>query len=83
MSGKSKRPRRWNRTAQMNADLLVFLWAWVSTCHPGVDEILAVKAEILNISDSIRRGNVTLDMINKQLLAECDLLTDWARRDRA
>ena len=83
MSGKSKRqPKRWSRTEQMNADLLVFLWAWVSTCHPGVEEILAVKAEILNISDSIRRGNLTLDMVNRQLMDECDLLTDWHRRDR-
>ena len=46
------------------------------------EEILAVKREILNVSDSVRAGNVTLDMINRQLLDECDLMTDWARRDR-
>lgn len=82
MSSKSKKPRRWSRTEQSNADLLLFLWAWVSTCHPSLEEILAVKAEILNVSDSVRAGNVTLDMINRQLLDECDLMTDWARRDR-
>ncbi len=82
MSSKSKRPKRWSRTEQSNADLLVFLWAWVSRCHPSVEEILAVKAEILNVSESVRAGNLTLDMIDKQLLAECDLMTDWARRDR-
>lgn len=82
MSNKSKRPKRWSRTEQSNADLLVFLWAWVSTCHPSVEEILAVKAEILNVSESVRAGNLTLDMINRQLLDECQLLTDWARRDR-
>lgn len=82
MSNKSKKPRRWSRTEQSNADLLVFLWAWVSICHPSLEEILAVKAEILNVSDSVRQGNVTLDMVNRQLLSECDLMTDWARRDR-
>lgn len=82
MSNKSKKPRRWSRTEQSNADLLIFLWAWVSICHPSLEEILAVKAEILNVSDSVRQGNVTLDMINRQLLDECDLMTDWARRDR-
>lgn len=82
MSNKSKRPKRWSRTEQSNADLLVFLWAWVSTCHPTLEEILVVKREILNVSDSVRQGNVTLDMINRQLLDECDLMTDWARRDR-
>ena len=82
MSSKSKKPRRRNRTEQSNADLLLFLWAWVSVCHPSLEEILAVKREILNVSDSVRRGNVTLDMINRQMLDECDLMTDWARRDR-
>lgn len=60
----------------------MFLWAWVSTCHPDVADILRVKAEILNISESVRAGNLTLDMINRQLLEEFDLQTDWARRDR-
>ena len=83
MSGKSKRsPRKWSRTAQSNADLLIFLWAWVSKCRPSVGEILAVKAEIQNVSDSVRAGNLTLDMINRQLLDECELQTDWARRDK-
>ena len=83
MSSKSKRPaRRWSRTAQTNADLLIFLWAWVSRCHPGPEEILAVKAEIANVSESVRAGNLTLAMINQQLLDECQLVTDWQRRDR-
>ena len=82
MSNKSKKPKRWSRTEQSNADLLLFLWAWVSVCHPSLEEILAVKREILNVSESVRAGNVTLDMINRQLLDECDLMTDWARRDR-
>lgn len=82
MSSKSKRPQRRSRTAQSNADLLIFLWSWVSKCHPSVEEILAVKAEILNVSDSVRRGNLTLGMINRQLMDECELVTDWARRDR-
>lgn len=82
MSNKSKRGKRWSRTDQSNADLLIFLWAWVSKCHPSLEEILRVKAEILNVSESVRSGNVTLDMINRQLLDECDLMTDWARRDR-
>ena len=83
MSNKSKKPKRWSRTEQSNADLLVFLWAWVSICHPSLEEILAVKGEIINVSDSVRAGNLTLDMINRQLLDECDLMTDWARRDRS
>lgn len=84
MSSKSKRPpRRFNRTEQMNADLLIFLWAWVSTCSPGLAEIMAVKAEILNVCESVRTGRVTLAMINEQLRDECDLVTDWTRRDRS
>lgn len=83
MSNKSKRQgRRWSRTQQINEDLLVFLWSWVSTCHPSVAEILRVKAEMANITESLRAGTVTLDMINRQLIDECDLMTDWARRDR-
>ena len=82
MSNKSKKPRRWSRTQQINEDLLVFLWSWVSTCHPDLNEILRVKAEMANITESLRAGTVTLDMINRQLLEECDLMTDWARRDR-
>ena len=83
MSGKSKRQvRRWSRTQQINEDLLVFLWSWVSTCHPDLNEILRVKAAMTNITESLRAGTVTLDMINKQLIEECNLMTDWARRDR-
>ena len=84
MSSKSKRPpRRWSRTEQMNADLLIFVWAWVSTCHPDLAQIYAVKREILNVCESVRTGRVTLAMINEQLRDECDLVTDWTRRDRS
>ena len=84
MSSKSsRRPRKWSRTEQMNADLLVFVWAWVSTCHPGIAEIQAVKAEILNVCESVRTGRVTLAMINRQLQDEFDLVTDWTRRNRS
>ena len=83
MSNKSKKARRWSRTEQRNADLLVFLWAWVSVCEPSVADILRVKAEIVNVCESLASGNLTLDMINRQLLDEFDLFTDWARRDKS
>ena len=82
MSNKSKRPPRWSRTAQRNADLLVFIWAWVSVCDPEISDILRVKAEILNVCESLAAGNLTLDMINRQLINEFGLATDWARRAR-
>lgn len=84
MSGKSKRKgtRRMSAAELMNRDLLIFLWAWVSVEHPDPARILAVKAEILNLSGSIRKGLVNLTMVAEQLRDECDLLTDWARRDR-
>lgn len=84
MSSKSKRkaPKRLSSTQQMNRDLLIFLWAWVSVTKSTVAEIYAVKDEILSIADSVRRGLVNERMIAEQLAAECDVLTDWARRDR-
>ena len=82
MSNKSKRGPKWSRTAQRNADLLVFVWAWVSVCNPDVGQIMRVKAEILNVCESLTSGNLTLDMINRQLMDEFGLATDWARRDR-
>lgn len=84
MSNKSKRrnSRRMSSTELMNRDLLIFLWAWVSVEHPDPGRILAVRAEIMNLSESIKKGLVNLTMVAEQLRDECDLLTDWARRDR-
>lgn len=83
MSSKSKRqPRRLSANELGNRYLLVFVWAWVSVCHPDPGEIYRVKAEILNISESLRAGLVTEKMLADQLRDECGLLTDWQRRDR-
>lgn len=83
MSNKSKRrPRKLSATAQMNRDLLIFLWAWTSVTKPTPMQIYAVRDEILNISESIRNGNLNERMIAEQLELECDILTDWNRRDR-
>lgn len=83
MSSKSKRPpKRMNQTQMMNRDLMVFLWGWVSVEHPDPARILAVKTEILNICESLRKGLVNETMIAQALEAEFDLLTDWVRRDR-
>ena len=83
MSSKSKRkPKRLSSTQQMNRDLLIFLWAWVSVHKPTVAEIYAVKNEIIKVADSVRRGLVNETMIAQQLADEFDVHTDWARRDR-
>ena len=83
MSGKSKRPpRRLNASELGNGYLLLFVWAWVSVCKPSVGDIMAVKAEILNVSESLRRGLVNERMIAEQLETEYGLRTDWQRRDR-
>ena len=83
MSSKSKKPqRRLNATELGNRFLLLFIWAWVSVSHPTVEAILAVKAEILNVSESMRKGLVNERMIAEQLEAEYGLRTDWVRRDR-
>ena len=83
MSSKSKRqPRRISATDLGNRFLLLFVWAWVNVCHPTVGEILAVKKEILNVSDSLRQGLINERMIAEQLRDEYGLATDWARRDR-
>ena len=83
MSSKSKRPpRRLSATDLGNRYLLLFIWAWVSVCKPSVGDILAVKAEILNVSESMRQGLVNERMIAEQLEAEYGLRTDWQRRDR-
>lgn len=83
MSSKSKRPpKRLSPTQQMNRDLLIFLWAWANVVRPTPAQIYAVKDEILNVSDSIRRGLVNERMIAEQLFSEFDVLTDWQRRDR-
>lgn len=83
MSSKSKHPpRRMSATDLGNRFLLLFVWAWVSVSHPTVGELLAVKREILNVSESMRKGLVTERMIAEQLREEYGLATDWARRDR-
>ena len=83
MSSKSKKPpKRLSSTQQMNRDLLIFLWAWVSVTKPTVTQICAVKDEIIKLSDSVRRGLVNETMIARQLEEEFDVFTDWARRDR-
>lgn len=83
MSSKSKRrPQRLNATTVTNRCLLMFVWAWVSVCKPSVEDLRAVTAEILNVSDSMRRGLISERMIADQLRDEFGLETDWARRDR-
>ena len=83
MSSKSKHPpRRLSPTAQMNRDLLIFLWAWVSVTKPTIVQIHAVANEIKKVADSIRRGLVNERMIAEQLREEFDVFTDWTRRDR-
>lgn len=71
-----------SKTELSNRLLLVFVWAWVNVCHPTVGEILAVKKEILNVSESMRLGLINERMIAEQLRDEYGLATDWARRDR-
>ena len=83
MSSKSKHPpKRLSPTQQMNRDLLIFLWAWVSVVKPTIGQIHAVADEIKKVADSVRRGLVNERMIAEQLELECDILTDWNRRDR-
>lgn len=83
MSSKSKRPpRRLSATDLGNRFLLLFVWAWVSVSHPTVGEIIAVKKEILNVSESMRLGLISERMIAEQLRDEYGLATDWTRRDR-
>lgn len=83
MSSKSKRPpRRLSATDLGNRFLLLFVWAWVSVSHPTVGEIIAVKKEILNVSESMRMGLISERMIAEQLRDEYGLATDWTRRDR-
>lgn len=83
MSSKSKqRPREKSSTRIFNEALMVFLWAWVSVEQPDEVTINRVSAEILNVVQSLQARNVSLDMINKQLLEEFHVQTDWARRDR-
>lgn len=81
MSGKSKqKPRRWSRTKQINSDLLVFFWALCSTVP--LEQALPVIEEVRNINDSLKKGLINLDSINKQLIEEYGIHTDWERRDR-
>jgi len=81
MSSKSKqKPRRWSRTKQINSDLLVFFWALASKAP--LETALQVIQEVTNVNDSLKKGLITLDMINKQLVEEYGIVTDWQRRDR-
>ena len=83
MSSKSKHPpRRLSPTAQMNRDLLIFLWAWVSVTKPTIVQFHAVADEIKAVADSIRKGLVNERMIAEQLRDEFDVFTDWSKRDR-
>lgn len=83
MSSKSKHPpRRLSPTAQMNRDLLIFLWAWVSVTKPNIAQIHAVADEIKKVADSVRQGLVNERMIAEQLRDEFDVFTDWTKRDR-
>lgn len=50
--------------------------------QPDELTINRVSSEILNVVQSLQLHNVSLDMINKQLLEEFHVKTDWARRDR-
>lgn len=43
---------------------------------------MAVTAEILNVLDSIRKGTLKESDIAEALKDECQILTDWQRRDR-
>ena len=84
MSSKSKKGgRRMSATQLGNRHLLVFLWAMCTVLHPNPMQIRAVAAEIRNVLDSIRRGDLTEQMICEALASEENVLTDWARRDRA
>ena len=85
MSSKSKqRPREKSSTRIFSEALMVFLWAWVSVAQPDELTINRVSSEILNVVQSLhaKPQRVSLDMINKQLLEEFHVKTDWARRDR-
>lgn len=83
MSSKSKRrPHRQSATALGNRHLLVFLWAWASVCKPSKEQLVAVTAEILNVLDSIRKGTLKESDMAEALKDECQILTDWQRRDR-
>jgi len=83
VSNKSKRPpARKSNTRLFNEALLVFLWAWVSVEQPDELTINRVSSEILNVIESLHTRNINIDMINKQLLEEFHIKTDWARRDR-
>ena len=83
MSSKSKHPpKRLSPTQQMNRDLLIFLWAWVSVTKPTIVQIHAVADEIKKVADSVRRGLVNETMIARQLEDEFGVFTDWNRRDR-
>jgi len=83
VSNKSKqRPREKSNTRIFNEALMVFLWSWISVEEPDELTINRVSQEILNVVQSLHSHDINLDMINKQLLEEFHVQTDWARRDR-
>jgi len=83
VSNKSKqRPREKSNTRIFNEALMVFLWSWISVAEPDELTINRVSQEILNVVQSLHSHDINLDMINKQLLEEFHVQTDWARRDR-
>lgn len=83
MSSKSKRaPRKHTTQDIINRCLLMFTWAWVSTCHPTQDEMSAVQAEIMNVAGSFRAGTLNERAIVDTLKEEYGCATDWERRSR-
>lgn len=83
MSSKSKHPPKRKSAGQIiNRCLLMFTWAWVSTCHPSQEDMEAVQAEIRNIAGSFAAGTVNEQSIYEALATEYGCQTGWARRDR-
>jgi len=74
MSSKSKRPphKPVSLNKAVTMAMTVFLWAWVSNFKPSQDDMQAMKEEIINIRDSISKGNLKLWMIRDALKEEFD-----------
>ena len=83
MSSKSKKPPRRQSTQDIiNRCLLMFTWAWVSTCHPTQEQMSAVQAEIFNVAGSFAAGTLNERAIVEALRDEYGCETDWERRSR-
>ena len=83
MSSKSKHPPKRNSTTKIiNRCLLMFTWAWVSTCHPTPEQMKAVQDEIHNVAGSFRAGTLNEQSIVEALAEEYGCITDWERRDK-